>query len=121
MVEAHLSGNVWNIFAFALSCSGANFTDWGAPTSGANFSLVLVSSLQVMHNSATGKPRYISDGYELEGFALPVGFAVATCLNYPESFQLQVHSTAAFHNAVLRVALKTHGSMKIHDIVQENG
>lgn len=34
--------------------------------------------LQVMHNSATKEPRYISDGYELEGFALPVGFAVAT-------------------------------------------
>lgn len=30
-----------------------------------------------MHNSATGEPRYISDGYELEGFELPVGCVIA--------------------------------------------
>eukprot|EP00903_Cladosiphon_okamuranus_P012738 g11908.t1 len=30
-----------------------------------------VDGFKVLHNSSTGEPRYISDGYELEGFALP--------------------------------------------------
>lgn len=37
---------------------------------------------QVMHNSATGEPRYISDGYQLEGFELPVGLPVRLVLRF---------------------------------------
>lgn len=33
------------------------------------------ASLQVIQNSETGGPRYISDAYELEGFELPVSRA----------------------------------------------
>lgn len=56
----------------------------------------LDSSLQVMHNAATGEPRYISDGYELEGFALPVGFAVMTLsLNFSVWFEVQVYASVS--------------------------
>lgn len=36
-------------------------------------------NLQVIQNSETGEPRYISDGYELEGFELPVGLPLRLC------------------------------------------
>lgn len=32
---------------------------------------------QVMINPKTSEPRYISDGYELEGFELPVSVSMA--------------------------------------------
>lgn len=36
-------------------------------------------NLQVIQNSETGEPRYIGDGYELEGFELPVRLPSRLC------------------------------------------
>lgn len=36
-------------------------------------------NLQVIQNAETGEPRYISDGYELEGFELPVRLPLRLC------------------------------------------
>lgn len=81
-----------------------------------------------MHNSATGEPRYISDGYELEDFALPVGFAVTICLFF---FSRVVSNRYKYTrpcstNVVLKVAVDAHGSRKTHELKkhcpkQENG